>query len=54
MEPDDDFTCGHPQAGLFGLYVKHARKLDGICGPEATLFIPRLTQSPNSATIKTE
>lgn len=41
MEPDDDFTCGHEVMGLFGLYVKHARKPGGECGPDAKLFEPR-------------
>ncbi len=32
-EPDDDFVCGHPESGAFGLYVlrgraKHCKEVD--------------------------
>jgi hypothetical protein len=42
LEPDDDFCCGHPTAGIVGKYVNAARKPGGICGPDATLFEPRV------------
>jgi len=38
MEPDDDLCCGHPNYGTWGKYVRVARDLDGICGPEAKLY----------------
>jgi len=38
MEPDDDLTCGHPDAGSMGLYVHHAAAPDGHCGPTRPKF----------------
>ena len=39
MEPDEDFTCNHPQMPQpWGLYTKHARATTGLCGPDAKLF----------------
>jgi hypothetical protein len=36
MEPDDDLTCGHPDAGTFGKYV--ARGPIESCGENRKLF----------------
>lgn len=38
LEPDDDFCCGHEEAGPYGVYTKLARQLGDICGPEAKLY----------------
>jgi hypothetical protein len=38
MEPDDDFCCGHPDAGEVGTYVKRAAVEGGHCGPERPKF----------------
>jgi len=44
MEPSDDqFICGHPDAGTFGTYVHHAVAKDGHCGPE----LPKFKQHPH-------
>lgn len=42
MEPDDDLTCGHPDAGVMGIYVQHARAEKGHCGPA----LPKFEQHP--------
>lgn len=36
MEPDSELTCGHPDSGLFGLYVH--RGPAPHCGPEHVKF----------------
>lgn len=47
MEPDDmNFTCGHPDAGAFGIYVHRATSADGHCGPER----PKFEQHPRRNT----
>lgn len=38
MEPDSDLTCGHPDAGTFGVYCRHASASNGHCGPELQKF----------------
>jgi hypothetical protein len=39
MEPDDmNFICGHPDAGTFGIYIRHATNEKGHCGPSRTKF----------------
>jgi hypothetical protein len=42
MEPDDDFCCGHPDAGVFGTYVRRAAAEGGHCGPT----LPKFEQHP--------
>lgn len=42
MEPDDDFCCGHPDAGVFGTYVRRAAAEGGHCGPN----LPKFEQHP--------
>lgn len=43
MEPNDmNFTCGHPDAGEFGLYIRVAAAPDGHCGPD----LPKFEQHP--------
>ncbi len=39
MEPSDmNFTCGHPDAGAFGIYTHRATAEGGHCGPERSKF----------------
>lgn len=39
MEPSDlNYTCGHPDAGTFGVYTHRATAKDGHCGPERSKF----------------
>jgi hypothetical protein len=38
MEPDDDLTCGHKDAGSMGTYTKHAAAPGGHCGPARPKF----------------
>lgn len=38
MEPDDDLTCGHADAGTFGLYTRRAAAQGGHCGPSRPKF----------------
>ena len=47
MEPDDDLTCGHPDAGLVGLYVKHAAAPGGHCGPSRPKFDQHPLRNPD-------
>lgn len=42
MEPDSDFCCGHPDAGSFGILIRHAIAEDGHCGP----LRPKFEQHP--------
>lgn len=37
-EPGDEFTCGHPDAGVVGTYVRRARADGGHCGPLGQKF----------------
>jgi len=41
-EPDDDFTCGHPDAGSMGTYIRRAAAPGGHCGPN----LPKFKQHP--------
>ncbi len=47
MEPDDDFVCGHKDAGQFGIYTKHAAAKGGHCGPERPKFEQHPLRHPN-------
>lgn len=47
MEPDDDFCCGHADAGQMGTYTRHTRQPGGLCGPEATFFTQHPARKPN-------
>lgn len=38
MEPDDDFCCGHADAGPVGTYVRVAAAEGGHCGPTRPKF----------------
>jgi len=38
MEPDSDFTCGHPDAGTFGTITRIAAAPGGHCGPDRPKF----------------
>lgn len=38
MEPDDDLTCGHPDAGVVGKYTRVAAGDGGHCGPARPKF----------------
>jgi hypothetical protein len=49
MEPDDDLTCGHPDARSFGTYVKHAVKEDGHCGPTRPKFEQHPLRNPDGS-----
>lgn len=52
MEPDDDFCCGHPDAGPVGTYVNRAVADGGHCGPSR----PKFEQHPlrnSDGTLKT-
>jgi len=47
MEPDDDFCCGHPDAGAFGTYVRSAASPGGHCGPERPKFEQHPLRKPD-------
>lgn len=47
MEPDDDFCCGHPDAGTMGIYVKHAAAPGGHCGPARPKFEQHPGRNPD-------
>lgn len=42
LEPDDDFCCGHDDAGMWGVYVRQATADGGHCGPALHKFEPRI------------
>ena len=46
MEPDDDFTCGHPDAGPMVKYVRVAASSGGHCGPERPKFEQHPLRTP--------
>lgn len=49
-EPDDDWTCGHPdanaQSGGFGIYVHRASVEGGHCGPSLPKYEPHPLRAP--------
>jgi hypothetical protein len=47
MEPDDDLTCGHPDAGTIGKYVRVAVMPDGHCGPKRPKFEQHPLRNPD-------
>lgn len=47
MEPDDDLTCGHKDAGPVGIYTRHAAGKGGHCGPERPKFEQHPGRNPN-------
>jgi len=48
MEPSDmNFTCGHNDAGTFGVYVHRATAADGHCGPELSKFEQHPLRNPD-------
>jgi len=47
MEPDDDFCCGHPDAGSVGQYVRVAASKDGHCGPQRPKFDQHPLRNPD-------
>jgi hypothetical protein len=49
LEPDDDFCCGHPDAGEAGTYIKHAAREGGHCGPERPKFEQHPHRTPEGA-----
>lgn len=48
-EPDDDFYCGHPDAGPMGLYLKHAAAPGGHCGPAHPKFQQHPGRNPDGS-----
>lgn len=48
MEPGDmNFVCGHKDAGIMGLYIHHAVKEGGHCGPNRPKFKQHPLRNPN-------
>lgn len=48
MEPSDmNFTCGHPDAGVFGKSVNHAASKKGHCGPDRPKFEQHPGRTPD-------
>lgn len=47
MEPDDDLTCGHKDAGSMGLYTHHAAGVGGHCGPARPKFEQHPGRNPD-------
>ena len=46
MEPDNDFICGHPDAGVFGQILRVAAATDGHCGPSRPKFEQHPKRTP--------
>lgn len=48
MEPSDmNLTCGHKDAGVFGIRPHLARMADGHCGPDAKKYEQHPLREPN-------
>jgi hypothetical protein len=47
MEPDDDLTCGHPDAGPMGQYTSVAAAQDGHCGADHPKFEQHPLRNPD-------
>ncbi len=50
MEPDDDFSCGHSDAGPLGVYCRFAYGPQGHCGPELKKFEQHPLRNPDGTT----
>lgn len=49
MEPDDDFCCGHPDAGPAGTYIRRAAAEGGHCGAGLSKFEQHPNRDPDGS-----
>lgn len=49
MEPDSDLVCGHADAGLMGIYTRHASAKGGHCGPDRPKFEQHPLRNPDGS-----